>query len=102
MYASTLSYFDGTFVKIRTLTLGYDVKQNWIKKFGLTKLHVYVTAQNPLILFSAYHKLSGLDPETNSYGDANQAVASYNHRILTVGYNTPTTHNYLIGLNMSF
>ena len=102
MYASTLSYFDGTFVKIRTLTLGYDVKQSWIKKFGLSKLHVYVTAQNPLILFSEYHKQSGMDPETNSYGDANSAVASYSHRILTVGYNTPTTHNYLIGLNMSF
>jgi len=102
VYASTLSYFNGTFVKIRTLTLGYEVKQDWIKKFGLSKLRIYATVQNPLILFSDYHKQSGMDPETNSYGDGNSAVASYNHRILTVGYNTPSTHNYLIGLNMSF
>jgi len=102
MYASTLSYFDGTFLKIRNLTLGYEVNQNWIKKFGLSKLRIYATVQNPLILFSDYHKQSGMDPETNSYGDANSAVSSYNHRILTVGYNTPSTQNYLIGLNMSF
>ena len=102
MYASTLSYFDGTFLKIRTITLGYEVNQNWIKKFGLSKLRIYATVQNPLILFSDYHKQSGMDPETNSYGDANSAVSSYVHRILTVGYNTPSTQNYLIGLNMSF
>ena len=101
-YGGTLSYFNGTFVKIRTLTLGYEVKQDWIKKFGLAKLRVYATVQNPLILFSDYHKQSGMDPETNSYGDGNSAVASYVHRILTVGFNTPTTQNYMIGLNMSF
>jgi TonB-linked SusC/RagA family outer membrane protein len=101
-YANTLSYFNGTYVKIRTISLGYEVKTNWIKKLGLSKLHVYATVQNPFILFSDYHKQSGMDPETNSYGDGNSAVASYNHRILTVGYNTPSTHNYMIGLNMSF
>ncbi len=101
-YAQDLSYFNGTFAKIRTITLGYEIKQNWIKKAGLSKLRIYGTVTNPLTLFSAYHSQSGLDPETNSYGDGNSAVASFNHRILTVGYNTPSTHNYLIGLNMSF
>jgi len=101
-YAKSLSYFDGTFVKVRTITLGYDVKQKWINKAGLSKLRIYGTVTNPLTLFSAYHSQSGLDPETNSYGDGNAAAASFNHRILTVGYNTPSTHNYLIGLNLSF
>jgi TonB-linked SusC/RagA family outer membrane protein len=101
-YAQNMGYFDGSFVKIRTITLGYEIKQNWIKKTGLTKLRIYATVQNPLTLFSDYHKQSGMDPETNSYGDTNTAVTSYAHRILTVGYNTPSTQNYLIGLNMSF
>ena len=101
-YAKSLSYFDGTFVKVRTITLGYDVKQKWINKAGLSKLRIYGTVTNPLTLFSAYHSQSGLDPETNSYGDGNAAAASFNHRILTVGNNTPSTHNYLIGLNLSF
>jgi TonB-linked SusC/RagA family outer membrane protein len=101
-YAQDLSYFDGTFAKIRTITLGYEVSQKWIKKTGLSKFRIYGTVTNPLTLFSAYHKQSGMDPETNSYGDGNAAVTNFNHRILTVGFNTPTTQNYLIGLNMSF
>ena len=101
-YGQDLSYFNGTFAKIRTITLGYEVKQKWIKKAGLSKLRIYGTVTNPLIMFSAYHRQSGLDPETNSYGDANVAVTNFQHRILTVGYNTPSTQNYLIGLNLSF
>jgi TonB-linked SusC/RagA family outer membrane protein len=101
-YAQDLSYFDGTFVKIRTITLGYELQQKWIKKAGLSRLRIYGTVTNPLTLFSAYHKQSGMDPETNSYGDGNAAVTNFNRRILTVGFNTPTTQNYLIGLNMSF
>lgn len=30
-YASTLSYFDGSFMKIRTITLGYDLSRSLIK-----------------------------------------------------------------------
>ena len=101
-YGQDLSYFDATFAKIRTITLGYEVSQKWIKKTGLSKFRIYGTVTNPLTLFSAYHKQSGMDPETNSYGDGNAAVTNFNHRILTVGFNTPTTQNYLIGLNMSF
>jgi TonB-linked SusC/RagA family outer membrane protein len=101
-YGQDLSYFNGTFAKIRTITLGYEVDHNWIKKAGLTRLRIYATVTNPLTLFSAYHNQSGLDPETNSYGDANAAVTNFNHRILTVGYNTPSTHNYIFGINLTF
>ncbi len=101
-YGGTLGYFNATYVKIRTITLGYNFKQKWIKNAGFERLRIYGTVQNPLILFSSYHNQSGMDPETNSYGDANSAVNSYQHRILTVGFNTPSTHNYLIGLNLSF
>ena len=101
-YGQDLSYFDATFAKIRTITLGYELKQQWIKKAGLSKFRIYGTVTNPLTLFSAYHNQSGMDPETNSYGDGNAAVTNFNHRILTVGFNTPTTQNYLIGLNLSF
>lgn len=103
-YGGTLGYFDASYVKIRTITLGYNFKQKWVKNAGFDRLRLYGTVTNPLILFSPYHTQSGMDPETNSYGDGNAAVAlSQNlHRILTVGFNTPSTHNYMIGLNLSF
>ena len=101
-YGSTLGYFDASYLKIRTITLGYDFKPDLTKKLGVTKLRVYATVQNPFVLFSPYHDESGMDPETNSYGDENQAVASYKERLLVIGTNTPATRNYLIGLNVTF
>lgn len=102
-YASTMSYFNGSYLKIRTLSLGYNFEQNeWVKNMGIAKLRLYFMVQNPLVLFSPFHKESGLDPETNSYGDQNVATGGYLNRILTVGFNTPSTHNYMVGLNLSF
>lgn len=100
-YASTMGYFDASFLKIRTITLGYDFNQ--LKKSGVN-LRVYFTAQNPFVMFSPYHKESGMDPETNSFGNENAAVNLPQNlrRILTLGTNTPSTRNYLIGVNLSF
>ncbi len=100
-YMSTMGYFDASFLKVRTLTLGYDFSQ--LRRSGVN-LRMYVTAQNPFVLFSPYYRESGMDPETNSFGDENAAVnLSQNlRRITTIGTNTPATRNYLIGVNLTF
>jgi hypothetical protein len=100
-----LGYFDASYLKIRTITLGYNFANiNWIKNKGIDKLRLYFTVENPFVMFSPYHKESGMDPETNSYANENAAVpASYNlRRLLTIGTNTPSTRNYLIGIDMTF
>jgi hypothetical protein len=104
-YGSTMGYFNGSYMKIRTISFGYNLDNNaWIKNAGIDKLRLYVTIQNPFVMFSPYYKETGLDPETNSYGNENAAVPlSYNlRRLLTIGTNTPSTRNYLIGLNLTF
>lgn len=102
-YASTLSYFDGGFTKIRTITLGYDFNHSLLKNSSV-RLRMYVTAQNPFVLFSPFYKESGMDPETNSIANDNTASSGFNipRRILTVGFNTPSTRNYIVGLNLTF
>jgi TonB-dependent starch-binding outer membrane protein SusC len=107
-YGSTLSYFDGSFLKIRTITLGYDFNQRLIKNPNL-KMRMYATVQNPFVMFSPFHKESGLDPETNSFGNENvsstgaiSANPNLLRRILTVGYNSPSTRNYIVGVNLTF
>ena len=101
-YGSTLGYFDASFLKIRTISLGYDFSRNLIKNKDL-RMRMYFTVQNPFVLFSPYHKESGMDPETNSYGNENAAVTtSYQRRILTIGTNSPSTRNYVLGVNLTF
>lgn len=101
-YGSTLGYFDASFLKIRTITLGYDFNRDLLKE-SKVRLRMYLTVQNPFVMFSPYHKESGMDPETNSFGDENSAVnTTYQRRILTIGANTPSTRNYVAGLNLTF
>ena len=105
-YANTLALFDASYVKIRVITLGYSLPQKWLKHIGVERLRLYATAQNPFVLFSPYHSESGLDPESNAYGDEFQAIsgssAQYRPRLPIVGYNTPSTRNYLFGINITF
>ncbi len=101
-YGSTLAFFSGSYLKFRTITLGYNFKGDWMKKAGLKALRAYATVTNPFVMFSPYHSESGMDPETNSRGNENQASPAYGSKVLVVGYNTPTTRNYMFGLNITF
>lgn len=104
-YGSTLGYFDASYWKIRTITLGYtfdNQKQKWLRDLGVDNLRAYFTVQNPFVICSPFHKETGLDPETNSYANENVAVASGPSRFLTVGTNSPSTRNYLFGISLTF
>ena len=103
-YGSTLGYFDSSYWKVRNITLGYNFeKQAWLTRMGIQSLRAYLSVQNPFIICSPFHKETGLDPETNSYGNENVAVTEgIQKRFLTVGTNSPSTRNYLFGINLTF
>ena len=109
-YGSTLGYFDGSYFKVGSITLGYKFDSNatWFKKTGLSSARMYFTLQNAFVLFSDFNKETGLDPVTNSYGNENAAVTENNSlpyrasSTLTVGTNSPQSRNFLFGLNVSF
>jgi hypothetical protein len=114
-YGSTLGYFDASYMKIRNITLGYNFESNdWLKRAGISKLRFYFSVQNPFVMFSPYHKESGLDPEPNAPADNRpgfrQTATGFGgvgdnknlDRILLVGTNSPVTRNYLFGINLTF
>ena len=106
-YGSTLGYFNAGYLKIRTITLGYNFdKLKAVKDFGISRLRLYASIQNPFVLFSPFNNESGLDPETNSWANQNTAVPvdgyTGKHRMPIVGYNTPATRNFIFGLNVTF
>ena len=103
-YASTLAYFNGSYLKIRTITLGYNFhKLGALKRAGIDNLRVYTTLQNPgLVLFSDYTRETGLDPEPNANGGSTAAGRPGPSRLSYVGYNTPNTRNFLFGVNLTF
>ena len=104
-YGSTLGYFNAGYLKFRAITLGYNFQNiKAVKDLGISRLRLYATVQNPFVLFSPFNNESGLDPETNSWSNENTAVGySFgSHRMPIVGYNTPSTRNFLFGINVTF
>lgn len=83
---SVMSYFDGSFVKIRSISLGYNLEPALVKRMGAQNFRVYATAADPFILFSPYRRAGGIDPEGSG----------------TVGIDTPPTWSLIFGVNMSF
>ena len=104
-YGSTLGYFNAGYLKFRAITLGYNFENlKAIKNIGISRLRLYATVQNPFVLFSPFNNESGLDPETNSWSNENTAVGYDfgSHKMPIVGYNTPSTRNFIFGLNVTF
>lgn len=62
--ASTAFIEDGSFLRLKTMRLGYTLPQNILNQVKLKSLRVYVQATNLFTLT----KYRGLDPELNSSG----------------------------------
>lgn len=59
----SLKYVDGSFIKLKTITLGYTFPERMMKYTHMTKGRLYATAYNPLI-YTKNKDLRGTDPET--------------------------------------
>ncbi len=91
IHNSTRFIEDGSYIRIKSVTLSYDVNKKWLKKAHLSKLQAYITGQNLLTMT----KYSGYDPEVNAYGTS--AVAQ------GVDYGTyPQSKSIIFGLNVEF
>ena len=58
---STRIIEDGSFLRLKTVSLGYSLDSKLIKKLKMTKAHIFVSAQNLL----TWTKYSGYDPEVS-------------------------------------
>jgi TonB-linked SusC/RagA family outer membrane protein len=63
---------DGSYLRLKTLTLGYTLPKSVVSKIKLSRVRLYVTGQN-LLTFTKY---TGYDPEigSNQVGDSNGPV----------------------------
>lgn len=56
---------DGSYLRLKTISLGYSFKKDWLNKLGAQRLRVYVTGQD-LFTWTNY---SGYDPEVSTRGN---------------------------------
>jgi TonB-linked SusC/RagA family outer membrane protein len=59
VYSGVRAYEDGSFTRLRNVTLGFTVPPNLTKRIGSDRVRIYGTAQNPV----TWTNFTGLDPE---------------------------------------
>lgn len=80
---------DGSFMRMKYITLRYALPAQWTKRIGMSRLSLYLTINNLFCLT----KYSGSDPEINS----NSATG-----VVTDNSTTPRSRDWTLGISMNF
>ena len=92
---STRYVYDGSFARLKNVALGYNLPKAVTDKLRLSRLRVYVSAQNVLTL-TGYE---GYDPEVNY----RSTDGTDGNRNLGLDYGSyPNAKSYTVGLNIGF
>ncbi|MBC6399679.1 MAG: SusC/RagA family TonB-linked outer membrane protein [Ekhidna sp.] len=81
---STERVADGTFVRVRTISLSYNVPKDLLSRIGMRSATVTGLVQNPLLLYSD-DKLNGVDPEFYNSGGVAQPITRQYTFTLNIG-----------------
>lgn len=86
---------DGDFARLRTLTIGYDLPQNWLSEVGIKQARIYLRGNN--LLTWKKTKEQPWDPEVDlgrvdSDGDVDAGGET--------GLETPPVQSFIVGINL--
>jgi TonB-linked SusC/RagA family outer membrane protein len=95
--ASTRFLEDGSYLRIKSLTLGYTLPKAITGKINVDRLRVYVSGEN-LFTFTKY---SGYDPEIGSNSIGDSGGPSNTVRGIDNGY-YPQARSYMTGIQLTF
>jgi TonB-linked SusC/RagA family outer membrane protein len=84
---------DGSFFRIKNVTLGYTLPADLVKHGYMQSVRVYITAQN----LATFTKYTGYDPEVNTFGLGANIIA-LGHDF----YTPPLPKTFLAGINVGF
>lgn len=82
---------DGSYLKLKSLTLAYDLPKKLLNKVSMSRCQVYFTGYNLLTLT----KYTGYDPELNTFGNSGVELG--------VDFGTyPPSRSFVFGINVDF
>lgn len=91
MKNSTYFIEDGSYLRLKDVSLSYNFTGKQLRKWGITRLQPYFTASN-LLTWTGY---SGMDPEVNQWGNSGSVQG--------IDWGTyPHSRSYVFGINVEF
>ncbi|MGQ7856796.1 SusC/RagA family TonB-linked outer membrane protein [Pedobacter sp. WC2501] len=82
---------DGTYVKLRNVSMGYNLKPTWLQKTPFKTIGLQVTGRN-LWIYAPH--FTGGDPEVSSFGSSNGSQGIYS-------FSTPTSRSVDFSLRLT-
>jgi TonB-linked SusC/RagA family outer membrane protein len=109
-FGSVLGYYDGSFIKCRSINLGYTLASSVARKIGASSARIYVNLTNPFIIYSPLVKDDlAIDPEGNSYASGQSTLNPQGasdrgapERQISVNLNNPPVRQFTVGINLKF
>jgi TonB-dependent starch-binding outer membrane protein SusC len=94
---STRFVEDGSYLRFKAITLGYNLPGSLLSKVGINQAKFYVTGENVLTITS----YKGFDPEVSAFGLSDDNTLK--NVALGVDFGTyPQTRNLIFGVNLTF
>jgi hypothetical protein len=121
-YYSTLQYYDGSFIRAKSINLGYTFSNSVIKHIGMSSLRIYANVTNPFFIYAPIRKHSFSVPDAESTynftsfgGNSNSPAATSatgniagaggdgsNFRGVAISGSGQQTRDFIIGINARF
>ena len=95
-YSGLNTIEDGSFVRLRELSLSYTVDQEVAARFGVRSLTMAVSGKN-LWMSTDY---SGIDPELNSLARTNGGISDFQQSIDAFGVPIPRMWNFSLKVGL--
>jgi TonB-linked SusC/RagA family outer membrane protein len=89
---STRNIFDGSFLRVRNVTLGYSLPSSWLRSLKVSSARIYLTGEN-LLTFTHYF---GYNPEVNVWAGSTQPRYGVDQGTY------PVARTVSLGLNVGF
>ncbi len=91
MKNSTYFIEDGSYLRVKSVSLSYNIRNSALTKLGISRLQPYFTANNLL----TWTKYSGMDPEVNQWGNSGAVQG--------IDWGTyPHSKSFVFGINIDF
>jgi TonB-dependent starch-binding outer membrane protein SusC len=108
-FQSALQYFDGSFIRAKSINLGYSLPSNLLKRIGVSSLRVYANVTNPFFIYAPVRNHGFYVPDAESVSGIGGSIVGTSNSGNIGGAGTPfgivpgtQTRDFVFGINARF
>ncbi|MEO8886445.1 MAG: SusC/RagA family TonB-linked outer membrane protein [Mucilaginibacter sp.] len=108
-FQSSIQYFDGSFIRAKSINLGYNIPSNLLKHIGISSLRVYANVTNPFFIYAPVRNHGFYVPDAESVSGVGGQIVGPSTSGNIAGAGTAyglvageQTRDFIFGINARF